>query len=119
MTWTSPPAVRDPSAQESAADAGPCQGCGACCAYSRDWPRFTTEDDADIDRLPLALIAEDGCGMRWDGDRCAALSGEVGLWTACTVYEDRPEVCRACQPGDDACAMARRRYGLSELPAAW
>ena len=32
------------------------------------------------------------------------------------VYAHRPDVCRACEPGDDACSMARRRFGLAELP---
>jgi len=102
---------------EPAADAGPCQSCGACCAYAAEWPRFTTEDEADIARLPVALVADDGCGMRWDGDRCAALTGAVGRWTSCRVYEDRPDVCRACQPGDDACTMARQLHRLDPLSA--
>lgn len=101
--------------------AAPCQSCGACCAYSRDWPRFSTEDDADIDRIPAALrIDRPGeqawAGMRCDGDRCAALIGKVGAATACAIYADRPEVCRSCEPGDDACRMARRRFGLGDLP---
>lgn len=96
----------------------PCQGCGACCAYSRAWPRFTTEDDADIDRIPGAYVADDLRGMRCAGDRCTALLGEVGISTACAIYEVRPDVCRACEPGDEACAMARRRFGLEPLPAS-
>ena len=35
-----------------------CQTCGACCAYSRTWPRFTTEEDADLDRIPAKLVPE-------------------------------------------------------------
>ena len=45
-------------------------------------------------------------------DRCAALVGDVGIATSCAVYAVRPDVCRACVPGDDACAMARRRFKL-------
>lgn len=94
-----------------------CQSCGACCAYSPDWPRFTLESDRDIDRIPAIHINNDQSGMGWTGDRCTALDGVVGAWTACTVYEDRPLVCRACNPGDEACAMARDRHGLPPLPA--
>ena len=94
----------------------PCQTCGACCSFARDWPRFTTEDESDLARIPAALIAGDGSGMRCDSDRCSALSGEVGVSTACSIYELRPIVCRACEPGDEACAMARQRFGLSALP---
>ena len=28
----------------------PCQACGACCAYSANWPRFSTEDDEALER---------------------------------------------------------------------
>ena len=38
----------------------PCQACGACCAYSRNWPRFTTEDDAALDLIPERFV-NDGC----------------------------------------------------------
>jgi Fe-S-cluster containining protein len=93
-----------------------CQSCGACCAYSREWPRFSTETDADLERIPAALV-DDGQGrMRCNGDRCAALVGEVGVTTACSIYAVRPEVCRTCLPGDDACRMARQRFGLAPIP---
>jgi Fe-S-cluster containining protein len=70
------------------------------------------ESDADLDLIPSAYV-DDGLGrMRCNGDRCSALVGEVGKSTACAVYAVRPEVCRACLPGDDACKMARQRFGL-------
>jgi uncharacterized protein len=108
--------LRDPATATAApADSGDvpsCQSCGACCAYSRDWPRFTLEDDADLARIPEALIDDSLGRMRCTGERCAALSGEIGVATACTIYDVRPQVCRACLPGDDACRMARAHYGL-------
>ena len=98
----------------------PCQACGACCAYSRWCPRFTVEDDDEIALIPAYLLDETGTGMRCDGDRCVALAGEIGVATGCTIYEERPAVCRECQPGDEECLMARRRHGLPplEIPAA-
>jgi len=95
----------------------PCQACGACCSFARDWPRFTLEDDAAIGRIPAAFVAANGSGMSCDGDRCAALRGKVGQATACAVYDMRPNVCRDCEPGDEACNMARRRFGLSAIAA--
>jgi len=89
-----------------------CQTCGACCSYSNEWPRFTTEDAAEIDRIPHRLVSASQSGMACRGDRCAALTGKVGLATACAIYDIRPHVCRACEPGDDACLMARARFGL-------
>jgi hypothetical protein len=96
----------------TAPEVSPCQSCGACCAYSREWPRFTTEDDAALDRIPIAFVDDSLGRMRCVGDRCAALAGEVGVATACTIYAVRPEVCRTCQPGDEECLMARARFGL-------
>jgi len=93
----------------------PCQACGACCAYSHNWPRFTTEDDAALALIPDNFVNERQSGMRCDGDRCSALSGRIGVATSCTIYAVRPEVCRTCVPGDVECNMARRRHGLSAL----
>jgi Fe-S-cluster containining protein len=92
-----------------------CQACGACCSYSAEWPRFSTEDDAQIDRIPAKFVAADESGMRCDGVRCTALTGEIGKSTACGVYAVRPDVCRACLPGGDDCAMARQAHGLPAL----
>ncbi|RWG00530.1 MAG: YkgJ family cysteine cluster protein [Mesorhizobium sp.] len=90
-----------------------CQSCGACCAYSADWPRFSTEEDAELDRIPDELVATDLSGMRCEDGRCTALRGEVGKQTACAIYEARPHVCRACMPGGDDCLMARAAHGLA------
>lgn len=105
-------------AVESVTDSGGdvCQACGACCAYSRDWPRFSLETDAELDAIPAALVAENQSGMRCDGDRCLALAGTIGELTRCTIYTVRPQVCRSCMPGDDACVMARRHFRLYEMP---
>jgi Fe-S-cluster containining protein len=92
-----------------------CQSCGACCAYSANWPRFSTEDDNALALIPVALVNAAQSGMRCDGDRCAALDGEVGKATRCTIYAVRPEVCRTCEPGDAECNMARRRHRLPPL----
>jgi len=71
----------------------------------------------DLARIPRALVAANLSGMRCEGDRCSALAGEVGGATSCTAYDARPHVCRACEPGDEACGMARARFGLSALAA--
>jgi uncharacterized protein len=93
----------------------PCQACGACCAYSQNWPRFSTEDDADLALIPSELVNERASGMRCEENRCAALKGRIGVATSCAIYAVRPDVCRTCMPGDAECAMARRKYGLPEL----
>ena len=92
-----------------------CQSCGACCAYSADWPRFALETEEEILAIPREVVDDARGTMRCTGDRCVALHGEVGVAVTCTVYAVRPEVCRACQPGDDSCQLARRRFGLAPV----
>ena len=99
-------------AKQSLANAADCRTCGACCSFSRDWPRFTLETDADIDLIPSEFVDENLAGMRCNGDRCSALIGDVGISTSCGVYDLRPAVCRACEPGDHACRMARRHFRI-------
>ena len=94
-----------------------CRSCGACCAYSGEWPRFSTETDAELDRIPPQFVDAGGARMHCNGDRCAALQGDIGVATACAVYAVRPQVCRTCAPGDDACTMARARHGLPPVSA--
>lgn len=89
-----------------------CRTCGACCSYAADWPRFTLESDDELDYLPPELVRTDLGGMACDGNRCRALAGNIGQWTSCTIHPIRPDVCRACQPGDPECQMARRSHGL-------
>jgi uncharacterized protein len=100
------------TAQPAELDAAACRTCGACCSFSWEWPRFSLENDADLDRIPPDYVDEGQGRMRCNGDRCAALLGDVGVATACAIYALRPDVCRACLPGDDACQTARRRFDL-------
>ncbi len=95
--------------------AADCRTCGACCSFSAEWPRFSLETEADLARIPRTYVDDAHGRVRCIGDRCTALSGEVGVATACAIYRVRPEVCKACLPGDDACRMARRRFHLPEL----
>jgi hypothetical protein len=89
-----------------------CRRCGACCAFSQEWPRFSLETEAEIALIPASLVNDRGSGMRCLGARCAALEGEIGRAVACGVYAARPLVCRECQPGDEECLTARRAHGL-------
>src|SRR5579864_7441498 len=61
--------------QPSSTSESPCQSCGACCAYSKNWPRFSTEDDAALDLIPAKFVNDNQSGMRCDGERCSALKG--------------------------------------------
>ena len=89
-----------------------CQTCGACCSFSAEWPRFTLEADEDLAQLPNEFVDGARNRMRCHGDRCSALAGSVGVSTSCRVYDRRPDVCRSCEPGDDACGIARQYFNL-------
>ncbi len=106
------PPAPTPIERSETQDAIDCRTCGACCSYSAEWPRLSLENDAHIARIPRELIAEGGHGMRCTGNRCSALVGVVGETTACAIYALRPDVCRACSPGDPECLEARRHFGL-------
>jgi Fe-S-cluster containining protein len=97
----------------------PCRSCGACCSFSANWPAFTTDSDADIAAIPFRFVNDSNTGMRCDGNRCSALSGEVGIATTCLAYTVRPDVCRACGPGDAECNTARQAFGLPVLSAVY
>jgi len=94
-----------------------CRRCGACCAYSAAWPRFSLESEAALSRIPAAYADHDNGRMRCIGERCAALKGKVGVAATCVIYDARPIVCRDCLPGDEACLTARRHHGLSTASA--
>ncbi len=89
-------------------DVPDCVTCGACCAYSREWPALVGVRDGK--GIPPHMI-EDG-RMRCEGDRCVALDGEIGVKVACTVYPDRPLVCSEFAAGSEDCHMVRRHFGL-------
>jgi uncharacterized protein len=72
------------------------------------------ENEDDLSRIPRELVDDSLNGMRCQ-DRCAALVGEVGVKTGCVIYGQWPDVCRACEPGDAACRIARDRFGLPRL----
>ena len=76
-----------------------CEGCGACC-YGLQVD--VTDDDLTKHGTPHALtVVEEGRRYMQqepdDHDRCAALDPKTRL---CTIYENRPEVCRVFNRGD-------------------
>lgn len=91
-----------------------CTTCGACCAFAPDWPTVVPDDEGPDG--PPAELVDDG-HMRWAGDRCVALQGEVGRQTACAIYLRRPATCRACEAGSESCHVARLRFGLPIVAA--
>ena len=90
-----------------------CLACGACCAYSESWPVFIGEGDGA--GIPRELIDLEHGRMLSHGRRCAALAGELGSRAQCSIYADRPLVCREFQPGSEDCIMVRRSFGVGAV----
>jgi Fe-S-cluster containining protein len=82
-----------------------CKRCGACC---RVWGIYevTASDMARVpERLRKRCSLYPGCHMmRTRGFACAALRAR-----GCSIYEDRPAVCRRFRPGSELCRMAREQ----------
>jgi Fe-S-cluster containining protein len=89
-----------------------CQSCGACCSHKWSWP-VLKKDRSDAGNIPNDLVREEYPLMKTIGNRCTALIGSVGSFTACSIYHDRPSACRKFKAGSDLCKEARVAAGLN------
>lgn len=87
-----------------------CVSCGGCCAWSETWPVFI--GDGDGQGIPEDVIDFEHGRMLSHGNRCAALEGQLGQRVSCSVYANRPLVCREFQAGSEDCRMVRKSLGL-------
>lgn len=104
-----------------------CTRCGACCAAFRvdfhhsELASRTSGGVPDALAVPVTATLRRMRGSDAAPPRCAALAGEIGVGVTCTIYSSRPSPCREFAPyaalgiGDDACARARIRHGLTPL----
>ncbi len=109
-------------------ESGPydCQSCGACCVHlgAYDGNAYVHLDRAEAARMRrhglrvveaafgskcLAAAPHEGA---WGYPACVAFEGELAVRCGCSVYRDRPSVCREFEPGSDVCREARERAGL-------
>ena len=107
-------------------DVNPCMTCGACCAYFRVsfyWAEASDGGGTVPVHLtePLTPFLRCMSGTNQKPCRCAALQGEPGVSTRCSIYADRPSPCRTFAMSgvdgqvNEACNRARARYGLPPL----
>jgi Fe-S-cluster containining protein len=102
-----------------------CTRCGACCCNLEQNRQLgfieyvpLDPDDALLRKPKLVrrfvvYNERDEPHMRLDREqRCAALRGEVGRSVECSIYPDRPGVCRRLQPGSAGCLKSRAERGL-------
>ncbi|MGD9563587.1 MAG: YkgJ family cysteine cluster protein [Pyrinomonadaceae bacterium] len=95
-----------------------CVPCGACCVYGLVIPINRREPEplkryieVTLDNAPDVVIERAFERDEADG-RCVNMAGEVGVEIGCTVYPDRPQICRDFDAGSDRCFGYRRMYGI-------
>ncbi len=93
-----------------------CQLCGACCANPEDdkWVEVTLEDAKNI---PASMLQEGDIQPyameQTITGRCVAHVGGVGAENYCSIYENRPAICRTVQPGDAICLKLRNIHNMN------
>ncbi len=95
-----------------------CVTCGACCVYGlvipinrRDPEPLQRYIEVTLDEAPDVVIERVFQRDERDG-RCVNMAGDVGVEIGCTVYPDRPQICRDFDAGSDRCFGYRRMYGI-------
>ena len=83
-----------------------CIKCGACCCYSDTWPQFQT-DESDTSGVTEELINGSELRMKCNGDRCIALKGTLFESVSCSIYKNRPLVCREFLADTKICKKVR------------
>lgn len=100
-----------------------CVRCGACCYGDEMWIHVMAADDdilGEENVRRLTVLTEHGRGyrarsMKMVGGRCIAFRGDLGDGhPGCSIYECRPEICRAFRAGSSDCQAARRRRGIDD-----
>lgn len=102
-----------------------CLDCGACCNYFKVY--FSKKESSEFGgQVPQEYVEKyDDKHMNMigrnkfkSGQRCKALDGEIGKQVFCTIYENRPSVCRAFEVispegyQNPRCRKARIQFGL-------
>lgn len=95
-----------------------CMTCGLCCYIPLIVPvtraeseRLNSYCDILLDDNEEAIVV-DRVLTRNDDGRCRNLEGTLGEKIGCTIYNDRPQVCRDFEAGSDRCHEYRRMFDL-------
>jgi len=110
-----------------------CTACGACCLGRRDYVQVFADDVARLGTARTAEFVAPPVGeipasvgrqseprrfMKMTHGRCVALRTVESNRFLCAIYEDRPLLCRALEPGSAPCLEARARRGLDASAAS-
>ncbi len=99
-----------------------CRECGACCAYKPGWVEVSQDDLARLGDPTLVTIGGyngNPFSMKTKGvqHQCIALDGDVGISVNCTVYDKRPDICRAVERGSPICLFSLGFHDIA--PSDW
>ena len=98
-----------------------CCACGACCCLgydvlltSEEAERF--EADPRLSKLTWLYRSSGGLTAQFlrkdeKTGHCIALEGDLGH-VRCTIYSERPSLCRVFEVGSPDCLEARAKMGL-------
>ena len=76
-----------------------CTECAKCCCnLDAKWVEVTFIDSLSIPCYLTQKGDVEPFAMRMVNNRCIALKGKL-----CSIYENRPTICRTVQPGDAIC----------------
>jgi hypothetical protein len=110
-----------------------CTSCGACCYGKRDYVQVFADDAAKLGPARTAELVARPVGeipasvgrpaepkrfMKMTHGHCVALDTSLPNRFLCAVYEDRPVLCRALEPGSAACLEARARMKVLSSAAS-
>lgn len=99
-----------------------CQACGACCVSHAD--EGTLADVSNTDRARMSSrtirlhVLNESTKTTWKHQAggplrgmkacvCTALVGSLLRRVRCSIYAERPDVCREFEPGSQRCQSAR------------
>jgi uncharacterized protein len=83
-----------------------CTICGRCCfSKEPDYIRVFAVDEARMSASTITFTEQrDGIRvMRFAEGRCVALRFDAADRIICTIYDERPDVCRALERGSGQC----------------
>lgn len=102
-----------------------CVSCGACCYNPNDNRELGFIDYVEIepsdrvmkkrDLVRRLVVLDDDLipHMRLNHHhRCVALTGRLGVKVGCSIYHDRPAMCRSFSAGSKKCKELRRERGI-------
>lgn len=96
----------------------PCIDCGACCNYFKI--KFDAKSNPQVPKNKIIQIKDETymMGAHVFKGKCTAITGSIGKDSLCSIYLNRPDVCKAFEVWQEdgtqnpRCVKAREYYGL-------